>query len=339
MQISLDIDDLTDIRLMLPGAMTETVLAAWTLQARPPESVTKHHVRWRKRVAPLVARLGQVRRVMEVQAPPYTLVDLCLPTVGAGSWDEGIERVSALGPAYYKLELSLIAHAIATRPHLQRPVPRWTEQLTEADPRPRADLLTGLALLHKAGIADRDAADHASAQAYLDARTRDLAGGGVKQLLSNLHHTIRWHHPVITVDSPTAPPIDTPSPAGGRGIIIAPSSFATKVHFFHDSEHRRPGLLVVPNNQREVAGGTPQSQHLEQLLGRKRAAVLIQVALRSASTSDLATRCGITAGAVSEHTRVLRECGLITTDRSRRSVHSITPAGAALLRAPRPTDA
>jgi DNA-binding transcriptional ArsR family regulator len=274
-----------------------------------------------------------------VQAPPYTLVDLCLPTVGAGDWDEGVDRVSALGPTYYKVELSLIAQAIATRPHLKRPVPRWTEQLAEADPRPRADLLKGLALLHMAGIAERAAEDHASAQAYVDARTRDLAAGGVKQLLSNLHHSIRWHPPVITVDSPTAPPIDTPSPAGGRGVIIAPSNFATKVHFFHDSEHRRPGLLVVPNTHSEFAGGPTERRHLEQLLGRKRAAVLIQVALRRTSTSDLATRCGITAGAVSEHTRVLRECGLITTDRSRRSLHSITPAGAALLRAPRRTPA
>lgn len=195
--------------------------------------------------------------------------------MGADGWDEGIERVSALGPAYYKLELSLIAHAIATRPHLKRPVPRWTEQLTEADSRPRAELLKGLALLHQAGIADRDATDHAAAQAYIDARTRDLAAGGVKQLLTNLHHSIRWYPPVITVDSPTTPPIDTPSPAGGRGVIIAPSNFAT--------------------------------------------------------------RCGITAGAVSEHPRVLRECGLITTDRSRRSVRSITPTGAALLRTPRRT--
>nr|WP_273482911.1 helix-turn-helix domain-containing protein [Kribbella italica] len=59
--------------------------------------------------------------------------------------------------------------------------------------------------------------------------------------------------------------------------------------------------------------------------------MLIVLASADMCTSDLARSCGISASAASEHARVLREAGLVTTDRSRRAMHSITPAGTTLL--------
>lgn len=334
MQITLDLNDLTNIRLTAPGPMLETVLAAWMLQARPPEAVHRNHINWRKSVAPKVSQVSEVRRLLELQRPPYTLIDLCLPTVGAVDWQEGVERVSALGPDYYRLELAMIAEATKAIAALGLPthqIPRWTEQLAEQDGRPRERLIVGLQRLHAVGLIDRSAADTATALAFIDRRLRDLASGGINQMMDNLHPRIRWHPPVISVDEPGAP-TDIPSPAGGRGLIIAPSVFATQVHYFFDGAAASPSLLVVPlqdTSQSPVAG----HHQLGELLGRKRAAILLQLATRATCTSDLAGRCAITAGAVSEHTRILRESGLITTDRGRQSIHTITPAGAALIRA------
>lgn len=51
------------------------------------------------------------------------------------------------------------------------------------------------------------------------------------------------------------------------------------------------------------------------------------------TTGELARRAGVTSGAISQHTRVLREAGLILTSRTGKSVvHTPTPLGNALLR-------
>jgi DNA-binding MarR family transcriptional regulator len=50
------------------------------------------------------------------------------------------------------------------------------------------------------------------------------------------------------------------------------------------------------------------------------------------TTSELAALLGVTPSAVSKHTAILREAGLISTHRDRNTVlHSLTPLGSALL--------
>ncbi|GAB3812802.1 winged helix-turn-helix domain-containing protein [Kribbella italica] len=326
-QISLEIDDLTNVRLVPPGPVLETVWAGRTLRPHAPYDAQRWQVQWRQGVAPRVARNGPVRRLLEVVSPRYEIVDLCLPSVGAGDLDDGLERLKQLGPAYYRLELGMNA---AVR-HLPRHVPRWTERLAEKDPRPRDELVDGVRRLHELGLRDGAAAAGAdAAQRFIADRTKDLAAGGLSRMLDNLHPWIRWHAPVLTIDVPGDPPVHAPRPAGGRGLVLAPSIFATGVQYYFDGAQRLPSLLVFPIDP-WTPYDRPARPKLDQLLGRKRAAMLIVLASADMCTSDLARSCGISASAASEHARVLREAGLVTTDRSRRAMHSITPAGTTLL--------
>nr|WP_238355925.1 winged helix-turn-helix domain-containing protein [Kribbella sandramycini] len=100
--------------------------------------------------------------------------------------------------------------------------------------------------------------------------------------------------------------------------------------FFLDTKFERPDLLVVP-----IAPLPDQHEpQLDRLLGANRAAVLALLAQGPLCTTDIATRAGLSPAAASDHARVLREAGLLTTDRSRRATHTITPTGAALLGRP-----
>ena len=50
------------------------------------------------------------------------------------------------------------------------------------------------------------------------------------------------------------------------------------------------------------------------------------------STTDLARRVGISAAAASQHATILRNAGLITSNRERNMVlHSLTPLGVSVL--------
>ncbi|ADB32956.1 transcriptional regulator, ArsR family [Kribbella flavida DSM 17836] len=326
MQISLDINDLSNVRLMAPGPVLETMMAGQTLQARPPKAaLTRSHLKWRRAVAPKVAASGPVRRVLEVGARPYSAVDLYLPSVGAADLAEGIDRLRRLGPQYYRLELEL-----CSADHHPRHIPRWTEQLAAGDPRPREDLVNGVRLLHDIGLQEELVSAAVAVRRFLAARTQDLADGGINQLMNNLHPWISWHPPMITIDAPGSAPPGEPRRCGGRGIILTPSVFATAVQYCLDGAGELPSLLIfpiTPSGEQPVRPGPG----LEQLLGRKRAAILALLAREQLCTSDLARRCAISPGAVSEHTRILRDAGLITTDRSRLAMHRITPAGSTLI--------
>ncbi|MFC7102200.1 ArsR/SmtB family transcription factor [Nonomuraea rubra] len=80
-----------------------------------------------------------------------------------------------------------------------------------------------------------------------------------------------------------------------------------------------------------TAGTRAPAGSAVRLLGRVRAGLL--EALRSpATTTDLARALGVTPSAVSQHLRVLRASGLVTSERSGRHVlHLTTALGTALI--------
>ncbi|MFI9626317.1 winged helix-turn-helix domain-containing protein [Streptomyces sp. NPDC052042] len=94
----------------------------------------------------------------------------------------------------------------------------------------------------------------------------------------------------------------------------------------------RSGAWAVGDTPR--AGGTGERQPLGTLVGSTRAAVL-QALTVSLTTSELARCVGVTPGSASQHASVLRRAGLVSTTRTHTSaIHTLTPLGAALLRAP-----
>jgi DNA-binding transcriptional ArsR family regulator len=93
-----------------------------------------------------------------------------------------------------------------------------------------------------------------------------------------------------------------------------------------------PPVLVYPLHQQPSPVQSPGAS-LTALLGRTRATVL-RAAAAGATTSELARVAGVSASCVSQHTTVLRDAGLITSQRQAASIlHTLTPLGASMLRA------
>ncbi|KFU80320.1 Helix-turn-helix domain-containing protein [Amycolatopsis lurida] len=123
-------------------------------------------------------------------------------------------------------------------------------------------------------------------------------------------------------------PLDRDLHLRGRGIRLVPSYFCWDTPVALADEDLPPVLGFPVSHEHEPA---PLPKHLATLLGRTRAAVLYAVA-GCPTSGELADRLGVSAAAVSRHTTVLRDAGLITSRRHGAVVlHHLTPAGAALL--------
>lgn len=116
----------------------------------------------------------------------------------------------------------------------------------------------------------------------------------------------------------------------GRGLMLYPSPLVAECLALDAPD--RP-VLVYPcadlPSEADLDAGTDA---LADLLGRTRAAVLRSLAA-SASTTQLARRTGISLASASEHARVLRNAGLVTTHRT-AALHSLTPTAHHLLTNP-----
>jgi DNA-binding transcriptional ArsR family regulator len=169
-----------------------------------------------------------------------------------------------------------------------------------------------------------------------DSRARVVVGSGVEGLLTALHRQITWTPPVLEIRHHLSQEIHL----NGRGLLIVPSLFIFD----------RPGLLFDPRRTDSApvlvypapldAGAaaalwstpTCNTKALGALVGRTRAGVL-QTLTESCTTTELGRRLGISAAAASQHTAVLREAGLITSQRKLNMVvHTVTSLGSALLK-------
>ncbi|RSS53792.1 DUF5937 family protein [Streptomyces sp. WAC01280] len=149
-------------------------------------------------------------------------------------------------------------------------------------------------------------------------RARQVAEHGSARVLSELHETVRWddgtlrlvrRHCALTRDE------------AGSGLLLIPSAFAwPKV--LTRSVHPDPPQLAYPARgigtlwEPRTTGATDA---VAAVLGRSRTLLLTELDT-PASTTQLATHCGLSAAGVSQHLIALRNAGLVTAHRSGRSV-------------------
>lgn len=121
----------------------------------------------------------------------------------------------------------------------------------------------------------------------------------------------------------------------GRGLLLVPSVFIGRRVW---SNFGSPGQPVLRFPARAVAtlwerDRTSHGHALARVLGRTRAALLHELAVPT-STLELAERCRLTPGTVSQHLGALRDVGLVGTHRVGRFVlYARTAAAEALLAA------
>ncbi|MFD9795760.1 MarR family transcriptional regulator [Streptomyces sp. NPDC059070] len=176
-------------------------------------------------------------------------------------------------------------------------------------------------------------------------RMRHLTEGGVERLLQGLNPPrVRWNPPVLELTMASGHEGDVH--LDGRGLLLIPTLFGcTHPVLGDDAGGSQPWISfpVVPDrtpwlplSTTTTAGAlTAAPRSLSALLGRTRATVLCAIADQPGlTTSQLASRTGISPASASEHATVLRSAGLVGSARDRQAVlHTLTPAGAGLLNA------
>ncbi|MGC4746974.1 ArsR/SmtB family transcription factor [Micromonospora sp. DT201] len=168
-----------------------------------------------------------------------------------------------------------------------------------------------------------------------DAHGRMLVTGGIERLLGMVHAGARWSAPMLEL------PLERSGDVylDGRGLALAPSLFLPpRCCVLVDTDlPGEPPVLVfpVPPDRRAALmlwhGVEEGDQTLEALLGRTRAG-LLRVLTDSHTNGELAERLSISPAGVSQHTAVLRDAGLITSRRDRKTVlHTLTRLGTAVV--------
>ncbi len=146
------------------------------------------------------------------------------------------------------------------------------------------------------------------------------ASSGIGAMLSTLHPEIGWDGRVLSIVSSGEYDFDL----DGRVLVVRPSVLAVKsghsgVMFADKLELYYPATEAVLVRDPPTTAVDPA---LAALLGATRAAVLDAVVRNPGiTTGRLAQSLGVSAAAVSRHTAVLRDAGLITTLRDAMTVH------------------
>ena len=171
-------------------------------------------------------------------------------------------------------------------------------------------------------------------RALLDAdvlyRSRELARGGANGVFTDLHPDVRWDSAVLTVAKKYCKTLTLE----GQGMVLVPCAFAWPSVLVMDEGPWQPTLIYPARGVATLwEAGECAPTGLAGVLGRTRADLLSALA-GPAATGELATRLGVTAGAVSQHIGVLRGAGLVVTQRvGRRTVHARTSLADALVAA------
>ncbi|GAB3967848.1 DUF5937 family protein [Actinoallomurus acanthiterrae] len=168
-------------------------------------------------------------------------------------------------------------------------------------------------------------------------RARILAEGGVRRLLDDLDPSVTWDEETLYVGHRH---FSGARSLRGRGLLLVPSVFVWPRVFSITSPDWQPTLRYPPRGiatlwERRDAR-TPG--RLAAVVGRSKARLLAELD-GPASTTHLAHRTGMTAGAVSQHLTALRSAGLVSSYRTGRYVlYTRTSAGETLLTAARPPE-
>lgn len=286
---------------------------------------------WRRLVRP---RLRPAHGLLAALLPPrgYT-PDFLTPDLG-GSYDLG-------GPYYLEGAVDAVLRtprtglrrdltALAASPRRARPLPSEARALADGEPSALRRLGAALRGYHRCALAPFWPQVRAQVDADRAVRTRAVLSDGTDGLLASLGPVLRWRPPVLEADYPVRRELHL----DGRGLLLQPSLFCL----------RRPVTLAAPDLppvlvypiQHSLGWARPPGSpapggDLGALIGRTRAAILEDV-VTGRTTGELADRLGISGAAASQHTAVLRRAGLLlSVRRGRHVLHTITPAGSALL--------
>ncbi|MEV2253342.1 ArsR family transcriptional regulator [Streptomyces sp. NPDC050147] len=252
--------------------------------------------------------------------------DFLTPPEAAEGLDAGLETILSTPPRRVLEELDILDRTSGA--------PAWGARLAEPDM--RKELVQAMRAYYNAVIAPHHDRIQARIEAERHARARGVVDHGTEGILQNLGPALQWRRPVLH----TVYPEERILHLDGRGLLLIPSYFCWGNPVTFGDTALKPVMIYALNHEphpsalpEDFGTGAP----LAALLGRTRTTVF-RAATVGATTGELAHAAGVSASSASQHATALRDAGLIVSHRDAQSVlHTLTPLGAALLRANTPT--
>jgi len=162
-------------------------------------------------------------------------------------------------------------------------------------------------------------------------RGRQIAQSGVAAMLNGLSSRIEYDHGVVTVR--LADPKDRTQAIDGNGLTLVPTLFTRRASA---PVGDGPPMIMYSARGQGALWETERVANpaaVVAVLGETRASLLAALG-DPASSTELGVRLGVTASAVNQHLRVLRDAGLLVSTRYGRSVLYLrSELGSALLEA------
>lgn len=283
----------------------ETIAGLRVLASPTPSPV---HQRWLAWAEERLVELGPDPSLLHLLATRPVVPEFIIPTPGKRSVGVAVE-IDAL--------------AVATPERIAAAVD---------DPVLRADPTTAIAAMqerlhavHDAIIAPVWPRLEGVLQGDVERRGRRLVELGGPTVLAELHPEVSYRDHELTVADRTVL-------IGERDLVLVPSAFTWPHAYLRDSPVRL-GLCYPAHGFGSLweRSGAPRHDALARLVGGTRARLLCELE-RPSTVTELATRLGVTVGAVSQHLGVLRAAGLAVSRREGREVvSSRTGLGLALV--------
>jgi DNA-binding transcriptional ArsR family regulator len=320
LRIHFTAEDLARVRISEADLLWETVLSLRALRSRHRPGLFGD---WRLRTRDGFPR--SARMLLPLCPPSGYFADFLTPEVGSQCLDAAVEAVLSTPRSRLRRDMSVLA--------AERPLPGWAGRLADRDRHLLRDLGQALRDYFRVAVAPHWHRIQACADVERAARLRVIAEGGVEQLLCTLGPQVCWDRPVLEARYPRQQELHL----NGRGLVLVPSFFCDR-NLVTLRDPSLPPVLVFPVSPDSSAwpGGSDEedgdvSRALAALLGITRAAALESVG-DGVTTTELSRALGVTLATASEHAKVLRDAGLITTRREgRRALHAVTPLGSALV--------
>lgn len=323
LRINFTADDLGRLRLArATDWMWEVVLSLHLVQSREMRMVFDP---WRLHLTSHSSGLCDVVAFLNAVNPRASYFpDFLTPATESGSLCDGLDALRSTAASQFRVQLAEVAKT--------RALPAEVQALARGDQDAITHLCDAVRVYHEAAIAPFHQCIDARLADVRIGYARTMATCGSEALLRSLGPGYDWRPPVLL----TPYPYDFEVHLEGRGLVLIPSFYCVRypVTVF---DRELPPVLVLPvthhvgwlsgGHRHPLVGGT-----LSDLLGDTRAKILDLAANSELSTGVIADKLYISAQTVSYHTKILRDAGLIASNRDGASVvHHLTGMGAALV--------
>ncbi|MFF4243499.1 ArsR/SmtB family transcription factor [Streptomyces sp. NPDC001822] len=283
---------------------------------------------WRREVGAALRRAGleSVTRALTRLCPDGSYFpDFLTPGRGDTDLDTGLDRLLSTPRRRLRAELTRL-HA-----HTGGPVPADVRPLADGCPQALRRLGSALRAYHRVAVEPYLSAIGAQAAADRTVRAQAVLAHGAEGLLTGYDQLPGWRYSDRLLCAPY--PVNRELSLHGRALTLVPAFFCVRAPLALVDEELPP-VLVHPLSpapgwfeRRRDGGDAPVAQ----LIGASRAE-LLRMLDRPMTTMDIAAALRLAPSTASRHATVLREAGLLLSQRQGvRVLHHRTRLGRAVL--------